>query len=150
MVMPRRITVVAILVGIMLFASLEPEPAAAKALVTRSGSTVTVANRSASVRYDLDRGLAAYAWGERTVLRNAYSSALLADGSERTVYSFDDGTRTESHELFRDAVGTGVVLHVATAPRNLNVVLVQHIYVYDDLPFMTQRVSLQPRAQGGP
>ncbi|MGD9892203.1 MAG: hypothetical protein AB7R89_03845 [Dehalococcoidia bacterium] len=150
MTTPRRITFVALLCGLMLLASLDVDPAAAKALVTRSGSTIVVANRGTSVRYNLDRGLADYAWGERTVLRNAYSSVLLGDGSDRTVYSFDDGARTASHEIFRDAIGTGVVLRVATTPRNLNVVLVQHIYVYDELPFITQRVSLQQRTPGGP
>jgi alpha-galactosidase len=151
MIEPRRLSLLTALLALAaLLAAAQPAPAAAKTLVTRSGSVITIANRQTSVRYDLDRGLADYRWGDRTVLRNAYSSAVLGDGTGATLYSFADAPRTASHELFQDAAGTGIVLRVATTPRNLDVTLLQQIFVYDEAPFITQRTSLLRRSPDGP
>lgn len=151
MITARRLSLSTALIALLaLLAATAPTPTAAKALVTRSGSIVTVANPHVSVRYDLDRGLADYTWGERTVIRNGYSSVVLGDGADRTLYSFDDALRTASWELFRDAIGSGLVLRVATAPRDLDVTLLQQIFVYDSTRFITQRTSLLRRAPDGP
>src|SRR5687768_1525515 len=117
MITPRRFPLVVALLALgLVLGAAQPAGVAAKTLVTRSGSVITLANRQTSVRYNLDRGLADYTWGERTVIRNAYSSAVLGDGTNRTLYSFGTAPRTAGHELFRDAVGSGIVLRVATSP----------------------------------
>jgi alpha-galactosidase len=150
MIHPRRILLRAFLLGLgiaALRAAVSPDSAKARATVSRSGSIVTVTNGNLSVRYDLERGLADYAWGERTVIRNGYSSAVLTDAPGRTVYSFNAGERTVEEAVFTDAAGKGVVLRVATALRDADVTLVQQFFIYDNEWFLTQRVSLFRRSQ---
>jgi alpha-galactosidase len=117
----------------------------------RDGPTIGVTNGIVSVTYDLDRGVADYSWGERTVIRNAYSSAVLADFGGRTIYSFEGGSRSADNSPFADALGSGVALSVTTAFPDVDLALVQQLYVYDGASFVTQRVSLQRlSADGGP
>ena len=122
---------------------------AAAARATRDGPIVRVTNGIVTVTYDLDRGVADYTWGERTVLRNAYSGAVLADLGGRMMYSFEGGPRRADDSPFADALGSGVALDVATEFPDVDLVLVQQIYVYDGASFITQRVSLQRLGAGG-
>lgn len=148
----RRIlrTVPILLVALAAMVAQTPRSVSAEARILRQGSTVTVGNDRVAVRYDLGRGLADYAWGGRTAIRNGYSGAVLSDVPGRTVYTFERGERTASDARFRDEIGAGVVLRVITNLADVDVSLVQQIFVYDDAHFLTQRVSLLRRSESGP
>jgi alpha-galactosidase len=151
MMQPRlRLLFVLVLLGVAVAHTAKPDIAVAKSTVFRTGSTVTLTNGYVSVHYDLNRGLADYQWGARTVIQNGYSSATLADRPGRAVYSFDAGTRAAEESVFTDPIGTGIVLRVLTTSRDAGVSLLQQFFVYDHEAFMTQRVSLLAGAQAGP
>ncbi|MGH2585901.1 MAG: alpha-galactosidase [Dehalococcoidia bacterium] len=152
MIHPRRIFLRAFSLGLglaALRAVVRPVSVSARATVSRSGSIVIVSNGHLTLRYDLARGLADYGWGERTVIRNGYSSAVLSDAPGHTVYSFNAGERTVEEAVFTDAAGKGIVLRVATVLRDADVTLVQQFFVYDNERFLTQRLSLFRRSQDG-
>lgn len=119
------------------------QPRSAGAAVLRDGSVITVTNQAVRVDYDLSRGVAQYSWGERTVIRNGYSSAVLAGAADRQIYSFEGDGRRVADRAFSDPVGRGVALSVTTEFVDADVALVQQIFVYDGVPFVTQRVSVE-------
>src|SRR5262249_49385115 len=118
-----------------------PRARGAPAGVSRVGDVVTVENGLFSLRYNLATGLADYLWGGQTVVHNGYSTAALA-GTDRTVTSFDAGQRSVEDQRFSDRIGNGALLRVTTALPGDGVALIQQFFVYDDAPYLTQRVTL--------
>ena len=145
---PLRVSA-AVLTLALLAALLRPEPAVAQARVTRADPIITVTNGLLTVRYDLSRGLADYAWGQRTVLRNAYASATVGSGPGRQRTTFEAGRRTATTERFSDGLGTGLRLHVRTELPRDDVALTQQLDVYDSAAHLTARVSVERVAAGG-
>jgi hypothetical protein len=149
--MTRRMGVFGLALSLIVFLIGDrPKATAAEARVTRAGSLVIVTNGRLSVSYNLATGLADYAWDGQVRISNAYSGAVLSDLPDRAFYTFQPARRRAEERIFADAFGRGVLLEVTSDAADLDVALVQQIYVYDAEPFLTQRVSLTRQSADGP